>query len=73
MALARLAGINVFATGGLGGVHSGGESSMDISADLTELRFVHLEPLLPISAQNLSLSLETRLVNVYSKDVSHDS
>ena len=37
MVLARLAGINVFATGGLGGVHSGGESSMDISADLTEL------------------------------------
>lgn len=37
MIIAHLAGINVFATGGLGGVHSGGESSMDISADLTEL------------------------------------
>ena len=37
MILAQLAGVNVFATGGLGGVHSGGESSMDISADLTEL------------------------------------
>ena len=37
MVLANLCGINVFATGGLGGVHSGGESSMDISADLTEL------------------------------------
>ena len=37
MVLAHLAGIKVFATGGLGGVHSGGESSMDISADLTEL------------------------------------
>ena len=37
MVLARQAGINVFATGGLGGVHRGGESSMDISADLTEL------------------------------------
>lgn len=35
--LAHLAGIKVFATGGLGGVHRGGESSMDISADLTEL------------------------------------
>ncbi|KIK70936.1 hypothetical protein GYMLUDRAFT_33025 [Collybiopsis luxurians FD-317 M1] len=32
-----LAGIKVFATGGLGGVHRGGESSMDISADLHEL------------------------------------
>ncbi|PHH91201.1 hypothetical protein CDD83_1307 [Cordyceps sp. RAO-2017] len=35
--LARLAGIRVFGTGGLGGVHRGGEQSMDISADLTEL------------------------------------
>ncbi|KAK2824768.1 hypothetical protein FQN49_007492, partial [Arthroderma sp. PD_2] len=37
MILAHLAGIKVFATGGLGGVHRGGETTMDISADLTEL------------------------------------
>ncbi|KAH8910905.1 hypothetical protein BR93DRAFT_874256, partial [Coniochaeta sp. PMI_546] len=37
MILARLAGIRVFGTGGLGGVHRGAEKSMDISADLTEL------------------------------------
>ena len=37
MVLAHMAGIRVFATGGLGGVHRGGENSMDISADLTEL------------------------------------
>lgn len=37
MLLARLAGIRVFGTGGLGGVHRGGQDSMDISADLTEL------------------------------------
>lgn len=37
MILARLAGIRVFGTGGLGGVHRGGENSMDVSADLTEL------------------------------------
>ncbi|KAF2272118.1 uncharacterized protein EI97DRAFT_504447 [Westerdykella ornata] len=37
MLLAHLAGIKVFGTGGLGGVHRGAESSMDISADLTEL------------------------------------
>lgn len=37
MVLAHLAGIKIFATGGLGGVHRGGEVSMDISADLTEL------------------------------------
>ena len=37
MILARHAGINVFATGGIGGVHRGGEASMDVSADLFEL------------------------------------
>ena len=35
--LARRVGIGVMATGGLGGVHQDGESSMDISADLEEL------------------------------------
>ncbi|EGO03266.1 hypothetical protein SERLA73DRAFT_69168 [Serpula lacrymans var. lacrymans S7.3] len=34
---AALAGIKVFATGGLGGVHRGGERTMDVSADLQEL------------------------------------
>ena len=37
MFLANCAGIKVFATGGLGGVHRGGEDSMDVSADLIEL------------------------------------
>lgn len=37
MMLADLAGIRVFATGGIGGVHRGGEDTMDISADLQEL------------------------------------
>ena len=35
--LSHLAGVPVFATGGLGGVHKGGQDSMDVSADLTEL------------------------------------
>ncbi|KAK6360516.1 hypothetical protein TWF730_006657 [Orbilia blumenaviensis] len=35
--LATMAGIRIIATGGLGGVHKGGENSLDISADLTEL------------------------------------
>lgn len=35
--LAELAGIQIFATGGLGGVHMNGEDTMDVSADLTEL------------------------------------
>ena len=37
MICARLAGISVFATGGIGGVHRGAATSFDISADLTEL------------------------------------
>lgn len=37
MRLAHMAGIKIFATGGLGGVHPGGESTMDISTDLIEL------------------------------------
>ncbi len=37
MFIASLAGIKVFATGGIGGVHRGAETTMDISADLTEL------------------------------------
>ena len=37
MIAARLAGIAVFATGGIGGVHRGAESTFDISADLQEL------------------------------------
>ncbi|MEN9643452.1 MAG: hypothetical protein RL238_121 [Actinomycetota bacterium] len=37
MRLAALAGVRVFATGGIGGVHRGAAESFDISADLTEL------------------------------------
>lgn len=37
MIVARMAGIRVFATGGIGGVHAGAETTFDISADLTEL------------------------------------
>lgn len=37
MIVAALAGIRVFATGGIGGVHRGAEVTMDISADLEEL------------------------------------
>lgn len=37
MIIAELAGIKIFATGGVGGVHRGAETTMDISADLEEL------------------------------------
>ncbi len=37
MRIAAMAGIKVFVTGGIGGVHRGAENSFDISADLTEM------------------------------------
>src|SRR5262249_50862301 len=37
MIVAKLAGITVFATGGIGGVHRGAEETFDVSADLHEL------------------------------------
>ncbi len=37
MIIAALAGIRIFATGGIGGVHRGAETTMDISADLEEM------------------------------------
>ena len=37
MMIAHMAGIDLFATGGIGGVHRGAETTMDISADLEEL------------------------------------
>lgn len=42
MIVAALAGIKVFATGGIGGVHRGAESTMDISADLEELAMTNV-------------------------------
>jgi pseudouridine-5'-phosphate glycosidase len=37
MRIASMAGIKIFVTGGIGGVHRGASSSMDISTDLTEM------------------------------------
>jgi pseudouridylate synthase len=47
MFLAQQAGIHVFATGGIGGVHRGSEHTMDISADLTALATI---PMLVVCA-----------------------
>jgi pseudouridylate synthase len=60
MIAAHLAGIGVFATGGIGGVHRGGERTMDVSADLDELART---PVLvvcsgPKSILNVDLTLE---------------
>lgn len=42
MRIAAMAGIKIFATGGIGGVHRGAENSMDISADLTEMAMTNV-------------------------------
>lgn len=60
MMIAHMAGISVFATGGIGGVHRGAETTMDISADLEELAQT---PVMVICAGaksilNLGLTLE---------------
>ncbi len=60
MLIAELAGVQVFATGGIGGVHRGAEVTMDISADLEELA---MTPVLVICAGakailDLGLTLE---------------
>jgi pseudouridine-5'-phosphate glycosidase len=43
MIIAALAGIRVFATGGIGGVHRGAERTFDISADLQELAHTNVQ------------------------------
>ncbi len=60
MIVAAMAGIKVFATGGIGGVHRGAETTMDISADLEELA---MTPVLVVCAGakailDLGLTLE---------------
>src|SRR5699024_5033184 len=42
MVAAEMAGINIFATGGIGGVHRHGEYTWDVSADLTELSHTNI-------------------------------
>lgn len=42
MRIAAMAGIQIFVTGGIGGVHRGAEKSMDISADLTEMEHTNV-------------------------------
>ncbi len=60
MIIANMAGIRVFATGGVGGVHRGAETSMDVSADLQEL--AHTNTLVicagPKAILDLGLTLE---------------
>ena len=61
MIVAALAGIDVFATGGIGGVHRGAETTMDISADLEELA---MTPVMVVCAGLTLEYLETKGVPV---------
>jgi pseudouridine-5'-phosphate glycosidase len=76
MIAAALAGISVFATGGIGGVHKGAEKSFDISADLDELArtpviVVSAGPKAILDIEKTLEVLETRGVPVvaYGSDV----
>jgi pseudouridine-5'-phosphate glycosidase len=76
MIAAALAGISVFATGGIGGVHKGAEKSFDISADLDELArtpviVVSAGPKAILDTEKTLEALETRGVPVvaYGSDV----
>ena len=69
MIIASLAGIDVFATGGIGGVHRGAETTMDISADMDELSKTGVMVVCAGAKAILDLSLtmeylETKGVNV---------
>ena len=70
MIAAELAGISVFVTGGIGGVHRGAETSMDISADLEELAMTDVAVVCAGAKSILDLGLtleylETKGVPVY--------
>jgi len=60
MIIAAMAGIRVFATGGIGGVHRGAENSMDVSADLEELARTDVTVICagPKSILDIGLTLE---------------
>ena len=60
MILAKQAGIEIFVTGGIGGVHRGAETTMDISADLQELAKTNVTVICagPKAILDLPLTLE---------------
>ena len=59
MIIAAMAGINVFATGGIGGVHRGAEHTFDISADLQELAKTNVAVVCAGAKSILDLGLTT--------------
>ncbi|MBR0385605.1 MAG: pseudouridine-5'-phosphate glycosidase [Erysipelotrichaceae bacterium] len=69
MLIAGMAGIRVFATGGIGGVHRGAEKTMDISADLQELANTEGAGVCAGAKQILDLGLTLEYLETYGVPV----
>ena len=69
MLIAAMAGIKVFATGGIGGVHRGAEKTMDISADLQELANTKVAVVCAGAKQILDLGLTLEYLETYGVPV----
>lgn len=65
MIIAALAGIKVFATGGIGGVHRGTEHTFDISADLQELANTNVTVVCAGAKSILDLGLTTEYLETF--------
>ncbi|TBR42742.1 pseudouridine-5'-phosphate glycosidase [Marinomonas agarivorans] len=65
MIIAAMAGIQVFATGGIGGVHRGAETSFDISADLQELAQTNVAVVCAGAKSILDLALTREYLETY--------
>jgi pseudouridine-5'-phosphate glycosidase len=69
MLVAALAGIRVFATGGIGGAHRGAEHSMDVSADLLELGRTELAVVCAGAKSVLDLGLTLEVLETHGVPV----
>ncbi|MCO6491819.1 MAG: pseudouridine-5'-phosphate glycosidase [Phaeodactylibacter sp.] len=69
MIIARLAGIHVFATGGIGGVHRGAAQTMDISADLQELARTNMAVICAGAKSILDLALTLEYLETHGVPV----
>ena len=65
MIIAAMAGIKVFATGGIGGVHRGAEHTFDISADLQELANTNVTVVCAVANSILDLGLTTEYLETF--------
>lgn len=69
MIIAEMAGIKIFATGGIGGVHRGAEETMDISADLQELANTNVAVVCAGAKSILDLNLTLEYLETYGVPV----